>query len=215
MSSGKQQVSKENIMKRLPSAVLVITLFLFPSSSFIKGRGGGPYVFFSFSNLEPANDYVVGYGFPSLGDSLVCFGGGGSRRTGRIELGGFGGSGESTSFNGANEAKLGISFGAFRLDYYLKETDNLSFLASGGFGGIRAKLRLEGDNSARFKISSFLFYGGLTLRYKLAERLSLELGADYDYAPDKNWERQAGSLPEPEPLDLSGATIRLGVRFGW
>lgn len=202
-------------MKRLLLVILVIALFFFSSSSFAKEKaGGGPYVFFGPSNLKSVNDYLVGYGFPSFGDSLILFGGGGSVRTGRIELGGFGGTGESTSFSGTNKAKLGISFGAFRLNYYLKETDKLSLLASGGFGRIRAKLRLEGDNSTRFSISSFLFYGGLGLRYKLTERLSLEAGADYDYAPDKNWERKVRISPEPEPLDLSGVKIRLGLRFG-
>lgn len=204
-------------MKRVLLIPLVLALFLVVSSSWAEekaGGGGGFYVSCSSMSLEPVNSYVADYGFPSFGESLTFFGGGGSGGKGKVEFGGFGGAGESTVFRGTNKAELGIAFGGFRLDYYLRETDKLALITSGGFGYIGASLLLIGEDSAEFTIESCLVYGGIGLRYKLTEWLSLEVGADYNCAGEKNWKRKAGMLPEPEPLDLDGVNVRFGLRFG-
>ena len=199
---------------------VVLTILLLLSLSTLcfagerAGGGGGFYLFYNLPSLKPVNNYIAGYGFPSFGDNLIFFGGGGSGGKGRIELGGFGAGGGSTVFNGTNKAKLGIGFGGFRFNYYLKETDKFSLFASGGFGGVGADLLLIGDNSAEFTLSSFLLCAGLGFRYNLSRWLNLEIGVDYNYVPQKNWRREAGILPEPDALDLSGINIRVGLQFG-
>jgi hypothetical protein len=198
----------------LVSVVLALA-FLFACSSprGSPGRGGGFYVFCNPVDLAPVNDYVAGYGFPSFGDTVILLGGGGSGGRGRVEWGGFGGGSIRRVFSGTDEAELRVGFGGIRLGYCVEETDRLDVLVSGGLGGLGANLLLTGTDSAEFSLSSVLMCAGAAIRYHVTRSVCFEAGADYNHVAHSCWRREAGILPEPEPTDLSGISLRVGLRF--
>jgi len=194
--------------------VALVSLFACSCAGSTPGGGGGFYVFCNPVDLAPVNDYVAGYGFPSFGDTLTLLGGGGSGGRGKVEWGGFGGGSIRRVFSGADEAELRVGFGGVRLGYCLEATDRLDVMISGGMGRLGANLLLTGTNSAEFSLSSFLMCAGTAVRYHLTRGLCFEVGADYNHVAHNCWRREAGILPEPDPTDLSGISLRLGLRFG-
>jgi len=189
-----------------------------------------------FISLKPVNDFLANNGFGSLGDNPMMYGVTTKNKAGDKVYWGL--SAGTTIGEGifnilapnliernisrigtdtvTNRAEFNMMFAKGIFEYEIVKLGGFSVAAGMGIGFGGASITVIGDNGGRYRKLSFLVNPVASAKYHFFEEsgggVIVSFTASYDYYPNIYWwPAEAGTLPQPDAFDMTGASVWVSV----